>query len=76
MLNAPKWIGIDSELNGEQLDLHKMNPVEFRRELNMQQGYLERTFAIYVGEARLEIASRRFLSMKRDEIGAIRYAIR
>ena len=76
VLNAPNWIGIDIEINGEQLDLHKMNPVEFRRELNMQQGYLERTFAIYVGEARLEIAARRFLSMKRDEIGAIRYAIR
>ncbi len=76
VLNAPNWIGIDIEINGVQLDLHKMNPVEFRRELNMQQGYLERTFAIYVGEARLEIAARRFLSMKRNEIGAIRYAIR
>jgi len=76
VLNAPNWIGIDIEINGVQLDLHKMNPVEFRRELNMQQGYLERTFAIYVGVARLEIAVRRFLSMKRNEIGAIRYAIR
>ena len=76
VLNAPNWIGIDIEINGEQLDLNRFKPVEFRRELNMQQGYLERTFAIYVGEARLEIAARRFLSMKRDEIGAIRYAIR
>jgi len=76
VLNAPNWIGIDIEIDGEQLDLNRFKPVEFRRELNMQQGYLERTFAIYVGEARLEIAARRFLSMKRDEIGAIRYAIR
>ena len=76
VLNAPNWIGIDIEINGEQLDLHKNQPVEFRRELNMRQGYLERTFAIYVGESRLEIAARRFLSMKRDEIGVIRYAIR
>jgi maltose phosphorylase len=76
VLNAPNWIGIDVEINGEQVDLHKNKPVEFRRELNMQQAYLERTFALYVGEGRLEIASRRFLSMKRDEIGAIRYAIR
>jgi maltose phosphorylase len=76
VLNAPNWIGIDVEINGEQLDLHTHEPVEFRRELNMQEGYLERTFAIYVGEARLEIAARRFLSMKRDEIGVIRYAIR
>lgn len=76
VLNAPNWIGIDIEINGEQLDLHRYEPVEFRRELNMRQGYLERTFAIYVGAERLEIAARRFLSMKREEIGAIRYAIR
>lgn len=76
VLNAPNWIGIDIELNGEQLDLNRFKPVEFRRELNMQQGYLERTFAIYVGAGRVEIASRRFLSLKRDEIGAIRYAVR
>ncbi|MDF1575537.1 MAG: family 65 glycosyl hydrolase domain-containing protein [Bacteroidales bacterium] len=76
VLNAPNWIGIDVEINGKPLDLHQNAPLEFRRELNMKQGYLERTFAIYVGENRLEIAVRRFLSMKRDEIGAIRYAIR
>ena len=76
VLNAPNWIGIDMEINGEQLDLNRIRPVEFRRELNMQQGYLERTFAIYAGTGRLEIASRRFLSMKRDEIGAIRYTVR
>jgi len=76
VLNAPNWIGIDIEIDEEQLDLNKVKPVEFRRELNMQLGYLERTFAIYVGSARLEIAARRFLSMKRDEIGVIRYAIR
>ena len=76
VLNAPNWIGIDIEIDGEMLDLNRIKPVEFRRELNMRKGYLERTFAIYMGEGRLEIASRRFLSMKRDEIGAIRYAIR
>ena len=76
VLNAPNWIGIDIEINGEQLDLHQNEPLEFRRELNMQQGYLERSFALYIGEGRLEISSRRFLSMKRDEIGAIRYALR
>lgn len=76
VLNAPSWIGIDVEINGEQLDLNRHQPVEFRRELNMKHGYLERSFAVYVGEGRLEIAARRFVSMKRDEIGAIRYAIR
>jgi len=76
VLNAPNWIGIDVEIGGEPLDLYKVKPVEFRRELNMKEGYLERTFAIYMRENRLEIAVRRFLSMRREEIGAIRYAIR
>jgi maltose phosphorylase len=76
VLNAPNWIGIDVEINGEQLDLHKSEPVDFRRELNMRHGYLERTFTIVNQGKRLHISARRFLSMRRDEIGSIRYAVR
>ena len=76
VLNAPSWIGIDIEINGEQLDLNRFKPAAFRRELNMRHGYLERSFEIYIGKGKLEVSSRRFLSMKRDEIGAIRYVIR
>ncbi len=74
--NAPNWIGIDVEVEGEMLDLHRHKPLAFRRELNMRQGYLERTFTVEVKGKQLEISTRRFLSMKREEIGAIRYAIR
>jgi maltose phosphorylase len=74
--NAPNWIGIDVEINGEQLDLHKCEPVDFRRELNMRHGYLERTFTIVNQGKKLHISVRRFLSMKRDEIGCFRYAVR
>ena len=76
VLNAPNWIGIGVEINGEPLDLHKCEPVEFRRELNMRQGFLERTFTIVNQGKKLHISAKRFLSMKRDEIGAIRYAVR
>lgn len=76
VLNAPNWIGIDVEINGEQLDLHNSEVENFRRELNMQQGYLERTFTLVKGNSKLHVSAKRFLSMKRDEIGAIRYAIR
>ena len=74
--NAPNWIGIDVEAEGEMLDLHQHKPLSFRRELNMRQGYLERTFTVEVKGKKLEISTRRFLSMKREEIGAIRYSIR
>ncbi len=76
VLNAPNWVGINVEINGQQLDLHKSEPVNFRRELNMKQGYLERTFTLVNNKKKLHISVRRFLSMKRDEIGAIRYAVR
>jgi maltose phosphorylase len=76
VLNAPNWIGIDVEIDGVQLDLHKCEPVDFRRELNMREGYLERSFTIVNQGRKLHLAVRRFLSMKRDEIGAIRCVIR
>jgi len=76
VLNAPNWIGIDVEINGEQVDLHKCEPMDFRRELNMRQGYLERTFTIVYQGRKLHISARRFLSIKRDQIGVIRYAVR
>ncbi len=69
VLNAPNWIGIDVEIDGKMLDLHTC-------ELNMRQGYLERSFTVVVNEKILNISVRRFLSMKRDEIGAIRYGIK
>ena len=76
VLNAPNWIGIDVEIDGKQLDLHKCEPVDFRRELNMRKGYLDRSFTIVNQGKELHFSVRRFLSMKRDEIGTIRYAIR
>ncbi len=76
VLNAPNWIGIHVEIGGEVLDLHTCELKEFRRELNMRHGYLERTFSVLIQQKVLNIRVRRFLSMKRDEVGAIRYAIR
>lgn len=76
VLNAPNWIGIDVELDDRQLDIHICRPISFRRELNMQYGYLERYFSVEIGGKKLEIAVRRFLSLKRDEMGCIRYSVR
>jgi len=76
VLNAPNWIGIDVEICGEKLDLRNCELKKFRRELNMREGYLERTFTVLVKKKVLNISVRRFLSMKRDEIGAIRYSIK
>ena len=77
VLNAPNWIGIRVIINGEELDLHTCEVKSFRRELNMREGYLERTFVADIGDNReVEVISRRFLSIVDDEIGAIRYSVK
>jgi maltose phosphorylase len=44
VLNAPNWIGIDIEINGESLDLNTCTAVKnFRRELNMKEGWYNRS---------------------------------
>ncbi|RFZ90677.1 glycoside hydrolase family 65 protein [Mucilaginibacter conchicola] len=77
VLNAANWIGIDISLNGEQLDLAKCKVLNFRRELNMKEGYLKRNFrAVTVSGKEVEVESIRFNSLVDDETGAISYSIR
>ncbi|GEO04686.1 maltose phosphorylase [Adhaeribacter aerolatus] len=76
MVKAPNWIGIDVEVDGEVLDLATCKILDFRRELNMREGYLERTFRAQLpGGKEVEVSSLRFTSIADDELGAIRYAI-
>ncbi|MBN1132261.1 MAG: glycoside hydrolase family 65 protein [Bacteroidales bacterium] len=76
VLNAPGWIGINVFIDGEELDLSRFRIEGFRRELNMKQGYLERTFeAVCENDKKVRVNAKRFLSMKEDEIGAIRYEV-
>jgi maltose phosphorylase len=77
VLNAPNWIGIDIEVNGEYLDLAKCKEVAyFRRELNMKEGIYYRTFqATLANSAKIDVKISRFLSLDLDELGAINYQI-
>ena len=77
VLNAPNWIGIDIKVDGETLDLAKCEVKSFRRVLNMKEGYLERTFtAKMVNGTEVEVNSKRFCSLVKDESAAIRYSIK
>ncbi len=78
VLNAPNWIGINVSINGEQLDLNTCKSVDnFRRELNMKEGWLSRSFkATLVNDIQVEVFIKRFLSLDLDEIGAINYEIK
>ena len=77
VLNAPNWIGIDIEINGENLDLNTCVEVKnFRRELNMKEGWYNRSFnAILKNGTEIAVNVRRFVSLKLDEIGIINYEI-
>lgn len=77
VLNAANWIGIDVTVGEQSLDVAKYNVLEFKRILNMQEGYLERHTVLDLGGGReIEISSVRFCSMKRSELGAIQYKIK
>ena len=77
VLNAPNWIGINVEVNGEQLDLNTCVSVSnFRRELNMKEGWLSRSFtATLQNKLEIEVKTKRFLSLDLDEVGAINYQV-
>lgn len=78
VLNAPVWIGINIEINGEQFDLNTCKEVKnFRRELNMQEGILDRSFiATLPSGLEIEVFVRRLLAADLDELGAIKYDIK
>ena len=76
VLNAPSWIGINVTINGEELDLFACKSVKnFRRELNMKEGWLSRSFvATLQNDIDVEVNSKRFLSLDLDEVGAINFS--
>lgn len=77
VLNAPSWIGIKVKIDGESLDLNTAKSVsKFRRELNMKEGWLGRSFEVELQNGtQLKVKSKRFLSLEHDELGAINYEV-
>ncbi len=77
VLNAPNWLGINIKINNSELDLAKCKNVSnFKRVLNMREGYLERTFTAELKNGnKVNVRAKRFLSIANDELGAIKYEI-
>ncbi len=77
VLNSTNWIGISIKINGIDLDFAKSNVKNFYRELNMKEGYLKRSFTIEIEDGKeLKGEVIRFISLKRKEIGAIKYTLK
>jgi len=77
VLNATNWIGINITVEGEALDLAQCQVENFRRVLNMKEGYLERSFVAQLPSGkRVEIKATRLTSIVDTDNGAIRYALK
>ena len=77
VLNSVNWIGIDIRINGEELDLAQCEVEDFRRVLDMKEGVLRRSFTAELPNGnRVEVRAQRFVSMKRHEVGAIKYSVK
>ncbi|MFC2089728.1 family 65 glycosyl hydrolase domain-containing protein [Bacteroidota bacterium] len=76
VLNAPNYIDISVTIDGTELDLHSCEVLEFRRELNMRHGYLQRDFKVKFDDSReVHVEAKRFLSIVEDEVAAIKYTV-
>ncbi|QCX33023.1 glycoside hydrolase family 65 protein [Caloramator sp. E03] len=76
VINAPDFTSIDVFIDGERLDLAKVNFKTFKRQLNMKEGYVDINFIIADKKGHeTEIKTRRFISLSKGEIAAISYTI-
>ncbi|MDA7813024.1 glycoside hydrolase family 65 protein, partial [Flavobacteriaceae bacterium] len=77
MVNCPNWNKIRITINNEVLDLNKCEILFYNRELNMKEGWCERKALITTNNSiKIEIQSKKFISLKRENIGAINYKIK
>ncbi len=77
VLNAPSWIGIKINIEGQELDLAKCKVENFLRVLDMKEGLLTRSFSATLSDGKkVEVNAQRFCSMADGEVGAIKYSIK
>jgi maltose phosphorylase len=77
VLNAPNFIGIDVFVDGEELDLATVQEVsDYRRELNMKEGWYERSFVAHFSDDKaIKVVARRLMSLDMDELAVINYEV-
>ena len=77
VLNSVNWMGVNVIIDGELLDLNSVQVSEFRRELDMRQGLLSRSFAARMSNGRaVKVHAVRFCNMDDDETAFVKYAVR
>lgn len=76
VLNSTNWIGIRVFIEDEEVDFATCITSNFRRELDMKEGHLFRTFDIEMPSGKMvHIEAKRFCSIADDETAAISYSV-
>ena len=74
--NAAFWPGVEILIDGEELDLSRVQALDFYRELDMRCGVLRRRMRVRMPSgAEVAVESERLLSLTRRELGAVRYTL-
>ncbi len=73
--NAANFIGVDLKIDGQKIDLAKVDFSDFKRVLNMKEAYLERTFTLKLKNNRIKVIETRFLDQKNKELAALKYKL-
>ena len=72
---APEIIETRVHVGGKEIDLGAMEPVSFRRELDMRRGALSRRFTVKLAGGEAACETERFFSAARPELLALRYRV-
>lgn len=75
VINAVRLNGIHVEVDGEPLDLAKVDAEAYYRELDMQTGVILRTFTARMRAGRVRVRAERFVSLAQKELLAVRYEL-
>lgn len=72
LAQAPTWIGLDIELDGESLDLALCQVLQFERTLDFQHGILSRICTVELPSGRqVQLSTQRFCSLVTPQVGAV-----
>lgn len=71
VINATNFIGIDLYVNGEAVDLHKVEFKDFYMELDLRSGTLKREFTVIRPDSEVKFTLQRFVSIVQKELALI-----
>ena len=75
VLNAPNWTKLSIKINGEILDLAHTKVIDFKRVLDMKNGFLIRNFSTKLKNGIcVTVHASRFCSLDQDDMGALSYS--